>query len=155
MPQKVKKILFVFLISIGTLGLILYGLSKYGEWSLQRDIKNIIEAENRPYLEDAYGGKTPKETLDLFIAAVEKRDLTLASKYFVLSKQEEWKNGLMKAEEKNNLEWLLAELKKENARLDYADPTEMLGDRQLYTVGDKMSITFIKYPRGNWKIQAL
>lgn len=31
---------------------------------------------------DTYGGQTPQETIDLFIAALEKRDLELAAKYF-------------------------------------------------------------------------
>jgi len=34
--------------------------------------------------EDTYGGKTPEETLNLFIEALKKEDLELASKYFVL-----------------------------------------------------------------------
>jgi len=34
--------------------------------------------------EDTYGGKTSEETLNLFIEALKKEDLELASKYFVL-----------------------------------------------------------------------
>src|SRR3989344_1900763 len=135
--------------------MIFFGLSKYGEWNLERNIKKIIENENRPYLEDTYGGKTPKETLELFIAAVEKEDFDLASKYFVLSKQGEWRDKLVNGKKNNNIEWFITELKKENKILDYTDPAALLGNRQLYTVGDKMSITFIKYPRGIWKIQSL
>lgn len=153
--QKVRKILFAIIVVIGATALLLYGLSKYGEWSLQKDIKNIIEAQNRPYLEDTYGGKTPKETLDLFITAIEKEDFTLASKYFVLSKQGEWRNKLTLGKENNNINNFLLMLKEENNLLDYNDPTESLGARQLYTVGDKMLITFIKYPKGIWKIQEL
>ncbi len=33
---------------------------------------------------DTYGGKTPQETLSLFIAALEKEDVDLASKYFMI-----------------------------------------------------------------------
>ncbi len=33
---------------------------------------------------DTYGGQTPQETLDLFIDALKKGDVKLASKYFVL-----------------------------------------------------------------------
>ncbi len=38
---------------------------------------------------DTYGGKTPEETLQLLISAFEKGDVELASKYFILDKQEE------------------------------------------------------------------
>ena len=34
--------------------------------------------------EDTYGGKTPQETLQMYIDAVEKGDYELASKYFSL-----------------------------------------------------------------------
>jgi len=34
--------------------------------------------------EDTYGGKTPEETLKMFIEALKKEDIGLASKYFVL-----------------------------------------------------------------------
>ncbi len=34
--------------------------------------------------EDVYGGKTPEETLKLFIEALKKEDIELASKYFIL-----------------------------------------------------------------------
>ena len=139
----------VFLFAVG------YGLSWYGKYSFNKDLQAIKKEAERPYLEDIYGGKTPKETLELFIAAIEKEDFDLASKYFVINKQEEWRDGLRKAKEKNNLGWLLSELKKNNSLIYYTDPTSMLGGRQLYTVGDKMLITFIKYPRNIWKIQEM
>src|SRR3989344_3905403 len=47
-----------------------------------------IEKAEKAYVEamtaDTYGGKTPKETLDLFVAALKKGDIELASKYFLL-----------------------------------------------------------------------
>ena len=50
-------------------------------------VKVYAEAEKR-YIEamtaDTYGGKTPQETLDLFVAALKKEDVDLASKYFLL-----------------------------------------------------------------------
>lgn len=38
-------------------------------------------------LADTYGGKTPQETLRMYIEAVEKGDYELASKYFVIENQ--------------------------------------------------------------------
>jgi len=73
---------------------------------------------NSKLLNDTYGGKTPKETLDLFIAALEKGDIDLASKYFAyetggvdafnLSK---WKEGLQKLSEEGGLLNLIMALK--------------------------------------------
>lgn len=38
---------------------------------------------------DEYGGTTPQETMALFVKALEKGDMRLASKYFILENQEE------------------------------------------------------------------
>ena len=44
----------------------------------------LSDGENKQR-EDTYGGKTPQETIDLFVSALEKDDLELASKYFSLT----------------------------------------------------------------------
>jgi len=41
------------------------------------------------YKNDPYGGATPEATLKLFIEALEKKDYTLASNYFIPEKREE------------------------------------------------------------------
>lgn len=50
-------------------------------------VKVYQEAE-RKYIEamtaDTYGGKTPQETLDMFVEALRAEDVELASKYFML-----------------------------------------------------------------------
>ena len=102
----------VFLFAVG------YGLSWYGEYSFNKDLQAIKKEAERPYLEDIYGGKTPKETLELFIAAIEKEDFNLASKYFILSKQGEWRDKLVNGKKNNNIEWFITELKKENKILE-------------------------------------
>jgi len=53
---------------------------QYQEW------EQTYEAAMRA---DTYGGSTPQETLDLFVAALEQGDLELASKYFVLEENGE------------------------------------------------------------------
>jgi len=58
--------------------------------------------------EDIYGGKTPEETLKLFIEALEKGDIELASKYFVLrddgNVDPKWIGGLRTTKEAGKLE---------------------------------------------------
>lgn len=46
--------------------------------------RNFQSAYETAMTNDTYGGKTPQETLDLFIAALKQGDVDLASKYFVL-----------------------------------------------------------------------
>ena len=58
-------------------------LSPEGQFMAER--RAVLEARRA----DTYGGDTPQETLDLFIAALEKGDTDLAAKYFVVYKQEE------------------------------------------------------------------
>ena len=43
--------------------------------------KNVYEQK---MIEDVYGGKTPEETLKLFIQALKEENIELASKYFAL-----------------------------------------------------------------------
>ncbi len=49
---------------------------------------------------DTYGGKTPEETLGMFIDALKKGDVELASKYFVL-REDGGRNGEILDELKN------------------------------------------------------
>src|SRR3990172_5868137 len=99
-----------------------YGLSWYGEYSFNKDLQAIKKEAERPYLEDIYGGKTPKETLELFIAAIEKEDFDLASKYFILSKQGEWRSALLEANRNEKLHALIQEIKEANNSLDKESP---------------------------------
>jgi len=46
------------------------------------------EALEAAYRKDTYGGKTPEETLELFIEALEAKDYELAAKYFVVEEQQ-------------------------------------------------------------------
>jgi len=48
---------------------------KYLDW--QRNYEKAMR-------EDTYGGKTPEETLQMFIEALKREDIELASKYFML-----------------------------------------------------------------------
>lgn len=53
------------------------------------------------YKNDPYGGDTPEETMDLFIAALEAGDIELASRYFVVEKQKEMAEEFEKGNEEN------------------------------------------------------
>ncbi len=66
-----------------------------GYWQKYQVDKAIAELE-RPYREDVYGGKTPEETFDMFLDALKNGDIELASKYFAVRKQTEYKEKFEK-----------------------------------------------------------
>ncbi len=86
-------------------------MEKYNEWE-----KNYTKAMT----EDTFGGKTPQETLDMFIDALKKEDVELASKYFLLNEvgqvDQEWVDGLNQKKSEGKLQeiaLLLTKLQKD------------------------------------------
>jgi hypothetical protein len=75
-------------------GLVIWAMLNLASWlkNLQewREARAIQEKLEMAYRDDKYGGKTPEETLGMFIAALENGDIELAGKYFVIEKQEAW-----------------------------------------------------------------
>ncbi len=64
--------------------------------------KSYVEAMT----EDSYGGKTPQETIDLFVAALKANDAELAAKYFMLdekSSRDNWLRALTQLKEQGVL----------------------------------------------------
>lgn len=78
----------------------------------QYRIDKAIDALEAPYRNDTYGGKTPEETFDMFLDALEKGDLELASKYFIVRKQDEYKKRLEKMRSDGTLEKQIQEWKR-------------------------------------------
>lgn len=71
----------------------------YFIWSkfFKYDVNKAYKEQEAKYIAamtaDTYGGKTPQETLDMFVAALRKGDVELASKYFLLDEnasREKW-----------------------------------------------------------------
>lgn len=75
--------------------------------SSPEEYTRYYEALNRAYAKDIYGGATPEETLALFIDALKNGDVDLASKYFVVEKQEEMRKDFEIGKENNNLDFLI------------------------------------------------
>ena len=101
-------------------------LDWYPQYQEQRETRNVFnnllksETEyNRAVFkalsEDTYGGKTPEETLKLFVEALRQENIELASKYFVLNTDMEafgteeflsrgkWEEALVKARNERRL----------------------------------------------------
>ncbi|MBI4691898.1 MAG: DUF4878 domain-containing protein [Candidatus Terrybacteria bacterium] len=115
--------------------------------------EKIIKELQRPYLEDTYGGKTPEETLELFIQALKEGNIDLASKYFVIEKQEEQKEYLQKVANIGRIEEMINDL---NGKLDYKG--SLYENNKQFKISDNNGnvifglIDFVKYPREIWKI---
>lgn len=99
---------------------------------LNREAKRIQQEFERPYREDKYGGKTPEETFDLFLEALRKDDIDLASKYFVLDKQEQWRKTLENLKKNNAYDEMLVEM--EYARGNSRKITENNGVKFVYEI---------------------
>lgn len=157
MKKKIKIALIVF----GAVVFVWYGYVgavKYKNWKWYQGMKNEaakFEAEiadkKAKIANDTYGGKTPQETLDLFISAVEKGDYELASKYFVVERQEEWKKNLI---EVKNLDFLMKDIIQIRDNLSSV-PQANFNTIENYNVSDPIFINFIKYPSNLWKIDEI
>lgn len=82
------------------------------EYKAAVDLKNL----EKQYAEDPYGGDTPEETLRLFIDALKKGDTELAAKYFVLDKQEQWREDLGKIKEKGLMGDMIKDLGRKKSK---------------------------------------
>jgi hypothetical protein len=102
-------VLFLVLLASIVLWSILNGMPLINNLRAKWEAYRLQAQWEKPYREDTYGGKTPEETYDMFLAALSKGDTTLASKYFVIEKQDNWDKTL--GEYKNNS--LLASFTKE------------------------------------------
>ena len=86
--RRKMKIAFIAIIFLALLALIGNGVYRY--WLIvnsgiqyEKDLAARLETERQAKMADTYGGKTPAETLQLYIDALKKNDLELASKYFI------------------------------------------------------------------------
>ena len=86
----------------------------YFQYQKSPEYRARQEAERikKEYTQDPYGGDTPEETLRLFIDALKKGDTELAARYFVMDKQNEWRQDLAKMKEKKVLEDMVRDLEK-------------------------------------------
>lgn len=106
----------------GFLGIIVVAVSVYLIWAkfFKYDINEVYKKAESDYVvtmtADTYGGKTPQETLDLFVAALRKGDVELASKYFLLDEnasREKWLIFLKDVEQKGLLTKMANDISKD------------------------------------------
>ncbi|MBI5220960.1 MAG: hypothetical protein HY978_03980 [Candidatus Liptonbacteria bacterium] len=98
---------------------------------------------------DSYGGSTPQATLRLFIAALDRDDYKLASRYFVIGFQSDELLALERTPPAD-LARKLAQLRQALAAPGSYSAT---GDR--YRIDRPIPIGFLRYPSQIWKLSEL
>ena len=78
----------------------------------EKQAREYMEALEKAYREDQYGGNTPEETLQLFIDALKKGDTDLAAKYFIIDEQEKWKEKLKNLANQSKLNAVIEDIEK-------------------------------------------
>lgn len=150
--RAVKKfVIFICILVVMILGV--FALGEYNHYQNQRavekmaqTIQDIQKADYEEAMKDMYGGKTPQETLSLYIAAVEKSDYELASKYFIGTKQKE-ELEKFKSANPSGIEKYIETLKFGlNSKGSFSD------DKRRFVIHDPVLIDFKQYPNGIWKI---
>lgn len=64
------------LLSVGS-----YSVMRYYDYVWYKKTAAFVAAGEAPFREDKYGGKTPEETWAMYVDAVKKMDIELASKF--------------------------------------------------------------------------
>lgn len=143
---------FLGLVAIAVL--VIFGIGYGRDWYGKRQVDKMAEALKQYEKEtmeramrDTFGGKTPQETLRMYIAAVESGDFDLGSKYFVESRREFWKKETLDLSNSEDVDRFLDPIK-----LAISYEGEYSPDGNSYSIHDPVLISFIKYPNGIWKI---
>ena len=157
---KNKKRLFGFVGFFLGIVVLVYGVSYGFAWykdPVREALKNQ-EIVEEAWRNDTYGGKTPQETLDMFIAALKAGDVELASKYFALDdnlSRKEWEDLLARVKTQNKLMQMSDDLR------SYDDSTVSINNYHLFlyrnddgTVGLQMTLVFNPVSKV-WKIESL
>ena len=144
---RVAFVAIIFLVFGVVIGARAYKLWKEVDDAEKFEVK-MLELKRMQEL-DTFGGATPYETLNLYISAIEKGDFALASKYFVIEKQEEELRSLQNSPKKN-IENAMGMLKEANKSIgEYSE------DKKEFSFYKPILVNFILYPSGNWKIEEI
>jgi hypothetical protein len=130
-----------------------YAIAMFKDWQYRRGLDQSRQMYDewqeefyQQALADNVGGKTPQDTLRMYIEAVEKGDYELASKYFILEKQEKELINLKKLD-KEKIDFYLSVLK------DSLDSEGSYSwDNKEFAIREPVLVDFALYPSEVWKI---
>jgi len=154
--KKIKFIVWFVILLFGVMtvvNLVLFGWYKLTQYintkkvqQLAEELKKEEEEQYQKAMADTYGGKTPQETLKMYIDAVQKGDYELASKYFIEDKREKEKQSLLNSK-KEDIENILNLLKQ-----SFKSDGSFSADKNGFTIRKPILVDFVRYPNGIWKI---
>ncbi len=152
MKKNLFKVIFI-IVGIGAL-ITICAVAKnyYDAWRQSKlpgfQIQKIYEEAAK---NDIWGGKTPQETYEMFVAALKKGDIDLASKYFAgLEGKGRAKKWLAEKQQKGEMEKYVSELPKweELMEREYWDPDGkefvykwIQKDEEIYVAADGATTT--------------
>lgn len=87
-----------------------YGKMKYENYEWNKKTEAFMSTLQAPFKADTYGGKTPEETWALYVAAVKKRDIDLASRYYDVGHQEKEKKFFEEELKIDNLDYYIYQI---------------------------------------------
>ena len=149
---RYKKTVFFSVIILIVAVALIYFSSDIFLTSGQKRVRDLVsrmeQAKTAEYdraMADTFGGKTPQETLQMYIAAVEKGDYELASKYFIDTKRDEELKSFHGATGKQIEEYLVQVRKAQEEEGEYYKD-------KYFTIYTPILIDLIRYPNEVWKI---
>lgn len=152
---KTVRVFLVFIAVLVVGIVVLWGGSRYEKWQRGRDADKAVELisaeRDRIYqmqMADTVGGKTPQETLTLYIAAVENGDYVLASKYYVIENQEKEMKAFSESNVNLNQKEEYLGLLKEILN----GPGSYSFDKSYFSFNNEILLNLQMYPNGIWKI---
>ena len=154
-PKRYRLVAILFTILVIAIGAIIIARA-YEKWAGMESVEKLAKAL-RQYEEevlekqiaDTYGGKTPQETLQMYIDAVERGDYELASKYFVREKQG-GEFGSLKTAPKENIDNIQNMLKEA-----LVSEGGFSSNGKGYLIRKPILVNFVLYPNGVWKISEI
>lgn len=108
--KKIIKIIGIILGVLFVCYIAMIGPEIWKSYQWQKSVEKWEEAQRKPFEEDIYGGKTPEETWAMFLDALKKGDIDLASKYHDVEHQGEAKKWLEDLKKNNELEQTIKEM---------------------------------------------
>lgn len=155
---KYKGVLRSFIVLALVLGAGFLGLWFLGKYGTEIKIKNqgAETLQNISGEKDEFynvGGKTPQETISLFVSALEKNNLILAVQYFVPDSREEESQDLTRLKEAGILGDLIRDLK------NLTNGKAIDNTHYIFNVFDETGqvaaeVGLIKNKNGSWKLTA-
>ncbi|MEK7547244.1 MAG: hypothetical protein AAB536_03655 [Patescibacteria group bacterium] len=141
------KFYSVFLVIISATIALYVVVNQYGLSGAERNTINSIDNQQ---VADVYGGKTPLETLQMHIDAIQKGDYELASRYFDPGDQGQEFKLLAEATAGEIANYLSLLKSLDGLNGVYSSD----GKTYSIIINEKASVKFIAYSSGVWKIKS-